>query len=132
MRPATPSAIVQLLSFVMFFSVATASAADVSFSPNDRIAIQAVLEEYRNGWLSGNADAVRDTFTSDAVLMPHHGVPPIVGVGAINDFWWPASPVKTTIMRFTQTIDEIGGEGRIAYVRGRSDVPGQTRIKRVR
>ena len=116
------SATFLLLSLPLFLIVATATARDVSFSPKDRIAIQAVLEQFRNGWLSGNADAVRNTFTTDAVLMPHHGVPPVVGMTAINQFWWPASSVKTTITRFTQTIDEIGGEGQIAYLRGRSDV----------
>lgn len=116
------SATVLLVCSLMFLIAPTATATDTSFSPDDRIAIQAVLEQFRNGWLSGNADAVRNTFTADAVLMPHHGVLPVVGMAAINEFWWPAGSVKTTITRFTQTIDEIGGEGRIAYLRGRSDV----------
>lgn len=120
MTPA--SARVLLLSSLMLVIVATATATDASFSPDDRIAIQAVLEQFRTGWLSGDADAVRNTFTTDAVLMPHHGVPPVVGMAAITEFWWPASSTSTTITRFTQTIDEIGGEGRIAYLRGRSDV----------
>jgi uncharacterized protein (TIGR02246 family) len=106
----------------MFLVVGTAGAKDSSFPPGDQKEIQAVLEQFRQGWLSGSADAVRNTFTADAVLMPHHGVPPVVGMAAITEFWWPASSVKTTITRFTQTIDEIGGEGQIAYLRGRSDV----------
>ena len=120
MRP--PAATVLLLSLGMSLFVPTATGTDVSFSRDDQIAVQAVFEHFRNGWLSGNADAVRSTFAIDAVLMPHHGVPPVVGISAINEFWWPASSVKTTITRFAQTIDEVGGEGRIAYLRGRSDV----------
>jgi len=106
----------------MSLFVPTATGTDVSFSRDDQIAVQAVFEHFRNGWLSGSADAVLSTFAIDAVLMPHHGVPPVVGISAINEFWWPASSVKTTITRFAQTIDEVGGEGRIAYLRGRSDV----------
>jgi len=97
-------------------------ARDVSIAKKDEIAIQALLEQFRNGWLSGNAGVVRGTFTQDAVLMPHHGVRPVVGMQAINEFWWPANSPKTTITRFTQTIDEIGGNGSIGYVRGRSEV----------
>jgi uncharacterized protein (TIGR02246 family) len=94
----------------------------LSLSASDRAEIQAVLEHYRSGWLSGDADAVRSTFASDAVLIPHHGVAPVVGMVSINQFWWPASSAKTIITRFRQTLDEIGGDRNIAYVRGRSEV----------
>jgi uncharacterized protein (TIGR02246 family) len=93
-----------------------------SLSMNDRKEIQAVLEHFRTGWLAGDADVVRSTFTRDAVLLPHHGVAPVVGSAAINQFWWPADSAKTTITKFIQTLDEIGGSGNIAYVRGRSEV----------
>jgi uncharacterized protein (TIGR02246 family) len=100
----------------------SAHATDGAFAAKDQTAIQALLEQFRNGWLTGNSDAVRSTFTRDAVLMPHHGVPPVVGMPAINEFWWPANSPKTTITGFTQTLDEIGGNGSIGYVRGRSEV----------
>jgi len=93
-----------------------------SLADSDRAAIESVLEHFRAGWLSGDADAVRSTFASDAVLMPHHGLAPVVGMAAINEFWWPASTAKTKITRFVQTLDEIGGSGNIGYVRGRSAV----------
>jgi uncharacterized protein (TIGR02246 family) len=91
-------------------------------SPSDETALKAVLEKYRTGWLSGNIDAVRSSFTEDAVLMPHHGIPPVVGMVAINEFWFPASSTKTKITKFTQTLDEVSGEGALAYVRGKSEV----------
>jgi len=91
-------------------------------SPSDETALKAVLEKYRTGWLSGDTDAVRSSFTDDAVLMPHHGNPPVVGKVAINEFWFPASSTKTKITKFAQTLDEVSGEGTLAYVRGKSEV----------
>lgn len=91
-------------------------------SSSDNAAIRVVLEGYRTGWLANNAEAVCGSFTQDAVLMPHHGVPPVVGMAAINDFWFPASSTKTTITKFAQTLDEVGGDRDLAYVRGTSEV----------
>jgi uncharacterized protein (TIGR02246 family) len=93
-----------------------------TLSASDVAGIRADLQRYRSGWLTNDADAVRKSFTKDAVLMPHHGLAPVVGMAAINDFWWPASATRTTITKFEQTIDEIGGDGKLAYVRGRSEV----------
>lgn len=110
-----------LIFFVLFGKTAT-QAKDTLLSANDQTGIQAVLERFRNGWLSGNADAVRSTLTNDAVLMPHHGVRPVIGMAAINEFWWPVNTPKTRITRFVQNLDEIGGNGNLGYVRGRSEV----------
>lgn len=93
-----------------------------SLSTSGAAAIRALLQRYRTAWLAGDANAVRGAFTQDAVLMPHHGLSPVVGMQAITDFWWPAGTSKTTITKFTQTIDEIDGRGELAYVRGRSEV----------
>jgi uncharacterized protein (TIGR02246 family) len=93
-----------------------------SISPSEAAEIRAVLERYRTGWLAGDPDTVRACFTQDAVLLPHHGIPPVVGMTAINEFWFPAGSSKTTITRFVQKIDELGGEGGLAYVPGRSEV----------
>jgi uncharacterized protein (TIGR02246 family) len=107
---------------LLVFGAATVAATEPPLPESDRAAIEAVLEHFRSGWLAGNADAVRSTFTSDAVLMPHHGLAPVVGMAAMNEFWWPAGTAKTTITRFVQKLDEIGGSGNIAYLRGRSEV----------
>src|SRR5690349_1636970 len=104
-----PRSQMAFLIWITFLSVAPARATDEPFAEKDQAAIRTLLEQFRNGWLSGNADAVRSTFTRNAVLMPHHSVPPVVGMSAINEFWWPADSPKTTITRFTQTLDEIGG-----------------------
>jgi uncharacterized protein (TIGR02246 family) len=88
----------------------------------DREAIQRIKAEYKRAWLAGDADGVKRLFTKDAVLMPHHGVPAQVGMKAINDFWWPANSPKTVITKLEVPIEDISGDGRIALVRGRSEV----------
>jgi uncharacterized protein (TIGR02246 family) len=122
-----PSSVYRLLALAILVLVLvphTSEGTDKSapLSSRDVAAIRAVLERYRTGWLAGNADAVRGSFTRDAVLLPHHGVPPVVGMAAINEFWFPASSTKTTITKFVQTLDEVSGEGMLAYARGRSEV----------
>lgn len=110
------------LSFVLIGSSLAHADERQTLASADASAIRAVLDRYRLGWLANDADAVRSAFTKDAVLMPHHGVAPVTGMAAISEFWWPASTAKTTIVRFVQTIDEIGGDATLAYVRGRSEV----------
>jgi hypothetical protein len=72
---------------------------------DDTLGIRNVLEHYRASWLSNDPDGVRSCFTQDAVLMPHHGLEPIMGMKAINEFWFPRTNTKTTILKFARTID---------------------------
>lgn len=111
-----------VLVFAIVFVASANSGKTKTLSVGDAASIRAVLEHYRTAWLAGDADGVRSTFTQDAVLLPHHGVPPVVGMAAINDFWFAPSSTKTTITKFVQTLDEVGGHGMLAYVRGRSEV----------
>jgi uncharacterized protein (TIGR02246 family) len=108
---------------VMFLAVAlVASAGQSALAPRDAEAIRGLMEHFRTAWLANDADGVRGSFTEDAVLMPHHGLEPVVGMKAINEFWFPETTAKTTITKFAQTIDETGGEGSTAFVRGHSEV----------
>jgi uncharacterized protein (TIGR02246 family) len=90
--------------------------------PADPALVRDVLEHYRTSWLKNDPDGVRACFTQDAVLMPHHGLEPIVGMKAINDFWFPPTNTRTTILSFARTTDEIEINGTRAYARGRSEV----------
>ena len=92
----------------------------------DQARIRAILEAYRSAWLANDAEGVLRLFTADAVLMPHHGVEPVVGKPAARAFWFPTEGPPTTVTAFTQTIDEIGNSGDLAYVRGHSKVEWTT------
>jgi ketosteroid isomerase-like protein len=48
---------------------------------------------------------------------------------AIKRYWWPESPTKTTITKFVQNLDEVGGNQTLAYARGNSDVEWRTENK---
>src|SRR5215470_4109750 len=110
-------------------SVATAQAPTQDLSAADSAAVRAVLERYRTTWLANDESGVVSTFARDAVLMPAHGNPSIAGTAAIKQYWWPASTTKTTITKFVQTLDEVGGSGALAYARGTSDVEWSTEDK---
>lgn len=111
-----------LLSIAPILNASAESEQHETLPASDMSSIRAVLARYRSGWLANDANVVRGTFTKDAVLMPHHGLAPVVGMAAINEFWWPASVSKIVITRFVQTVDEIGGDGKLAYMRGKSEV----------
>jgi uncharacterized protein (TIGR02246 family) len=108
-----------------------ASSAEIDgFDERDRAAVTARVDSYVAAWRANDAARVCANFTPDAVLMPHHGVEPVVGMEAIKKFWWPPSP-PTTVTRFENTADEIAGTADMAFVRGHfvleyaSGSPGQ-------
>jgi uncharacterized protein (TIGR02246 family) len=111
--------------FVLVWSPAPAAKAASALSTEDQAKVRGILEAYRSAWLANDADAVLRLFAEDAVLMPHHGVEPVVGKQAARAFWFPGGP-PTTITAFTLTIDQIDGGCEVAYVRGRSKIEWTT------
>jgi len=92
-----------------------------ALSKEDQGAIRAAVEAYRDGWLKGESEAVMATFTSDAVLQPS-GLPPIVGEEGIRAFWWPSDGPATKVLAMELHLDEIGGDGNLAFARGRGSL----------
>ena len=97
-----------------------------TLTAQDQTRIRAVLAAYRAAWLANDAEGVLRLFTEDTVLMPHHGVEPVVGKSAARAFWFPANGPPTTVTAFTQIVDAIGGTCDLAYVRGHSRVEWTT------
>jgi len=95
---------------------------NATFSQADIQNIKQTIETYRSGWLAGNPTAVQSTFDKNAVLLPHHGDRPVVGIEAIKSYWWPKAAPATKIVRLEITFDEIGGDGCYAFVRGNDSV----------
>lgn len=93
------------------------AAAD-SLTANHIQNIKQLHEKYRQAWLAGDPEAVRAVFVEEPVLLPHHGVAPVVGKAQLNNFWFPPGAPATKVLRLDLTYKEIGGSGTIAYVWG--------------
>ncbi len=104
------------LVLVAFTSSANVQTRAGKLSADDVAKIKAVNEAYVAAWLKNDSTAVMKTLAPNAVLIPQ-GSRAIEGMKAIKQFWWPSGG-KTTVTGFTITMDEIGGEGELAYVRG--------------
>jgi uncharacterized protein (TIGR02246 family) len=95
-----------------------ASGAECSLTPADADAVRGVISKYRDAWMATDPAAVLAVFNSDAVLLPHHGDDPVVGLAAVERFWWPPGSPPFTLTRMEVTVDEVGGDCRIAHARG--------------
>jgi len=101
--------------------LAACSSADTGFSAEDEAAVSRLEESYRTGWLANDSAAVMATLAPRAVLMPA-GVEPLVGSSAIRTYWWPEDGSQTTIDSYEIAVEEIGGSGDLAYLRGRGSL----------
>lgn len=90
-------------------------------SEDDEREIQATAERFVDAWLVDAPDTVMSTLAEEAVLMPHHGVEPVIGTADIRAFWWPPD-AAVKVLVFDQSYDEIDGDGDLAYVRGRFEL----------
>ena len=102
--------------------LALTAAADCVLATSDRAAIAGVMEKYRTSWLKSDAAGVLNTFSEDAVLLPHHGGAAVKGITAIKAFWWPADAPATSLTQLEITTEEFGGDCHFAFVRGHDSV----------
>lgn len=91
--------------------------ARVGLSAHDRAAIRTNDSLYVDAWLRDDTTAVLSTLTADPVLVPG-GREPLHGREAARTFWWPTDGSHTKVTAFDRTIDEVDGDGDIAFVRG--------------
>ena len=87
------------------------------FTVDDERAIRHVDSAYVAAWLRDDTAAVLQTLTPDVVLMPA-GQRPLATPNDIRAFWWPGDGTRTKILAFDRSIDELGGDGDLAWVRG--------------
>jgi hypothetical protein len=91
-------------TLTIFLFVASPSTASNSMdlqselTPQDEKAIKATIEAYRVAWLANDAKGVLKIFTDEAVLLPAHGAPAVVGLGSIQKYWF-ASSLPATIVQ---------------------------------
>jgi uncharacterized protein (TIGR02246 family) len=104
---------------IFLLSLACRSGVSREDSNADAHSLQEVNEAYRAAWLAGDSAAVLRLFARDAVLLPHHGETPVVGLPAIRDFWWPPDAPPTTITTLDITTDgaEVDGDQGVLWGR---------------
>ena len=76
--------------------------------------VHRMFEPHREAILSRDFDALLTLYTEDAVVLAPHS-PPLVGRDAIKA-WAASGPI---IKSFEWTVEEIVGQGDMAFVRGR-------------
>lgn len=112
-----------LCSAVMFPALLLGSDTPCGGLTSDDVkAIKETIEAYRTSWLQGNANGVLKTFVEDAVLLPHHGDSPIQGIAAIREHWFAPGGPATTITDLKITVEQVSGDGSMAFVRGQDAV----------
>jgi uncharacterized protein (TIGR02246 family) len=87
-------------------------------SADDEKAIRTTIEAYRTMWLANDVKGVLNTFTDDAVLLPAHGAPAVVGMSAIEKYWFTPGGPPTTITKLDITVEQVSGNGTLAFARG--------------
>lgn len=114
-----------LISFLFLAAANSVSAAkgqSGGLTADDENAIKATIAAYRTAWLANDAQGVLETFTDDAVLLPAHGAPAVVGMAAIKVYWFtPGGPV-TTITELNITVDQVRGNRTLAFAHGLDSV----------
>jgi uncharacterized protein (TIGR02246 family) len=81
-------------------------------------AVRRGCDAYAAAWRSNDKAAVLAVLTEDAVLLPAHARPAVVGKRAIERFWWPQSAPPSTVTTFTATIDEADALADVGWCRG--------------
>lgn len=123
------------LSAVAALACGDSAPVPIPLTPADRSAIEGLHHEFIQGWLENDSERVLETLTADAVLLPHWGDDPVVGVPAIHAFWWPPDAPATRVLHFTMQPEEIDGAQDLAFAHGRYaltfEVPSREGPRRV-
>ena len=81
-----------------------------SLTQQDKKIIRSIADSYTNGFLEDDRTEIMGLFSADAVLIPHHGDPPVIGTEAIRDHFWPAESPPFRVDKFKLRGDWSGLE----------------------
>ena len=101
------------------FAAACGPGAEAPDAAPELARLRAVNDAYRTAWLAGDSAGVLRLFTPEAVLLPHHGDPPVVGIDAVREFWWPPGAPRTTITTLDITSEGAEVHGDVGTLWGR-------------
>lgn len=112
----------------MAFSACADSKTVSSLTEQDKKIIRSIADTYTNGFLEDDRTEIMGLFSADAVLIPHHGDPPVIGTEAIRDHFWPAESPPFRVDKFKFNHVETEGTGDLAYTRGTSEIEFSMKI----
>jgi uncharacterized protein (TIGR02246 family) len=81
---------------------------------SDEEKIRTINRKYVDAWLLNDENAVLSLFTDDASISPS-GMKTFKGKKEIRDFWFPKDGSTTTILKFSNEIQDISFDGDVAY-----------------
>ena len=109
-------------TFTIFLIACTKLNTTTSFTEKDKELIKLIPNAYANGFLKEDRDAILGLFSEDAVLIPHHGVSPVIGLESIKEHFWPPDSPPFRVDKFELNQVETDGSGTLAYTRGTSEI----------
>src|SRR5215470_8662153 len=111
-----------ILPVLFLFIFSGTQGAGNRLSEGDIAKIKQIHRKYEETWLKGDEDGVRALFTEDCVLFPPHGDKPRLGQEGLNEFWFPPGAPPSKITKLIMTVQNIGGDGQMAYAWGTHEV----------
>lgn len=78
-----------------------------------------LIEAYAAAWRADDVDQVLALLTEDAVVMPHHGDPRIVGRAAIREHWFPRGTSGIDLTHYEFDVLDASSNGDLGYATGR-------------
>ncbi len=111
-----------LFTALLLAGLSASSFAAERLAPADEAGIRRACAAYVSAWLANDKAAVLATLADDAVLMPAHGRPAIVGKPAIEAFWFPWPSPPSSVDAFTSVVDDVGGGKGLGWARGSFDL----------
>jgi ketosteroid isomerase-like protein len=104
------------VGFIFAATMCMPTAPKTGLTADDQRAVRAVDSAFVAAWLRDDTTGVMNTLAADAVLMPA-GQTVLSTPSAIRAFWWPSDGSTTRILTFDRSIDELGGQGDVAWMR---------------
>ena len=111
-----------LFAVILLGGLIASSFASQQLAPADDASIRRACAAYVSAWLANDKPAVLATLADDAVLLPAHGRPAVVGKPAIEAFWFPPASPPSSVDAFTSVVDEVGGVTGFGWARGSFDL----------
>ena len=111
----------RILALASLGLAAACGGRNAALSPPDIQAVRAIDSAYVAAWMRDDTAGVMAVLAPDAVLMPA-GHAPLTTAAAVRSFWWPSDGSHTKLLAFNRVLDDIGGAGNTAWVRGTDSI----------